>query len=116
MVIQNHTKNSSLAKKEKHCYSISSKARGLMFSPKLVDEGIIFHFDEERNIDLHMLFVFQKIDAVWLNSDKEVVGLKEGLKPFVPFIRAPAPARYVIEVASGTIKNTDTKIGDRISF
>ena len=86
---------------------------GLMFSRKLKDKGLIFVFERERIVSLHMYGVFFPIDVVYLNSDKEVVEIKKSLKPFW-FYTPKNKAKYVIELPKGSLKKTG--INDKIGF
>ena len=83
-----------------------------MFSKQ---KTLIFVFNKEKIISLHMFFVFYPIDVLFLNKNKKVVQLKENFKPFRIMI-AKKPAKYIIELPDKTIKKTNTKLGDTISF
>lgn len=106
---------SRLAKKIYVCDSLFSKATGLMFRKKLEDSAMLFLFKEDRIVGLHMLFVFQSIDVLWLDKNKKIVELKENFKPFTTYIPKNV-ARYVVELPYGKIKETKTKIGDIIDW
>lgn len=112
-MLKNITKNRILAKKSKFCKNIFSKAMGLMFSKK--NKALIFIFNKEKIILLHMFFVFHPIDVLFLNKNKKVVEIKEKFKPFT-FYTSKNKAKYIIELPYTTIKRTNTKIGDTISF
>ncbi len=112
-MLKNKSKNKVLAKRVSFCKNSFSKALGLMFSKK--GKTLIFVFDKEKMIPLHMFFVFYPIDVLFLDKNKKVVQLKESFKPFRIMI-AKKPAKYIIELPKGIIKKTNTRIGDRISF
>ncbi len=95
------------------CKTDLSKAIGLMFSRK--KKTLIFIFNKEKLISLHMFFVFYPIDVLFLDKNKKVVQLKENFKPFRILI-AKKPAKYIIELPDNTIKRTKTKVGDTIRF
>lgn len=114
-MIRNTTKKSIIAKKAEICSSTMSKAKGLMFSGKIRDKGMVFVFGREARRDLHMLFVFYPIDVIFLNKDKRVAELKENFLPFT-FYFSKKKAQYVIEVEKGKIKESRTLLGDKISF
>ena len=61
-----------------------------------------------------MLFVFFPIDVLFLDKEKKVVELKEGLKSF-GFYNPKNKAKYIIELRKGTILN-NIEIGDVIEF
>lgn len=114
-MLKNKTKNKVLAKKAKVCKNIFSKAIGLMFSDRKTLKTLIFIFNKEKTTPLHMFFVFYPIDVLFLNKNKKVIEIKENLKPF-RIIIPKKPAKYIIELPNKTIKKTNTKIGDTISF
>ena len=93
---------------------ILSKFIGLMFS-RNKNTALIFKFNKEQIILLHMLFVFYPIDVLFLNKNKIVVDKKENFMPFA-FYKSKKKAMYVIELPFGTIKKTKTGIGDKIEF
>lgn len=114
MKIRNLSKNKALASNAALCTDILPKAIGLMFSKKS-DKTLIFKFEEEKIISLHMLFVFYAIDVLFLDKNKIVVDKKEKFMPFT-FYSSKKKARYAIELPSGTAKKTKTEIGDKIEF
>ena len=113
MDIKNKTKKTLLAKNAKLCKDILSKSLGLMFSSKA--RPLIFTFKNEKIIPLHMLFVFYPIDVLFLDKNKTVTETKENFRPFT-FYTPKNNAMYVIELPENTIKQTKTKIGDKIKF
>lgn len=114
MPVKNKTKNKIIAKNAKLCDDAFSKSIGLMFSKKK-NRALIFRFNEEKTIALHMLFVFYPIDVLFLNKNKIAVDIKEIFKPFT-FYKSRKKAMYAIELPDGIIKKTKTGIGDKISF
>ena len=114
MPIKNLTKKNAISRHVKVCDDILSKSIGLMFSLKQKN-SLIFKFDEEQIISLHMLFVFYPIDVLFLNKNRIVVDKKENFRPF-SFYSSKEKAMYVIELPNGVIKKTKTEIGDKIRF
>lgn len=115
-MIRNATAKTILAHNSLFCTNTFSRARGLMFSVPLKDAGMIFIFKRNVLAAIHMLFVFFSIDIIWLNENKEIVAIKENIKPFTPHVSPSVKSRYFIELPKGTIKKTKTKEGDKISF
>jgi uncharacterized membrane protein (UPF0127 family) len=74
MYLKNTTKKTLIAKNAKVCKSIFSKTFGLMFSKKKL---LIFIFNKEKIIPLHMFFVFYPIEVSFLNKNKIVVEIKD---------------------------------------
>ena len=114
MVIKNLTKNRILEKNFKFCCNAFTKSVGLMFSKKR-KMALIFKFNKEKLIGLHMFFVFYPIDVLFLDKNKIVVDKKENFKPFA-FYNSKKKAMYAIELLEGSIRNTKTTIGDIIEF
>ena len=85
-----------------------------MFSKK-TEKSLVFDFKKEKIISLHMWFVFYPIDVLFLDNDKRVVEIKENFKPF----RLYTPknkARYVLELPDGSVRESKTRVGDRINY
>ena len=83
--------------------SLLGKFHGLMFSKK---KNLMFIFDKEESVPLHMMFVFFPIIVLYLNKEKEIVE-KTLLKPF-RFYNPKHKAKFVVEIAS-IDKKTDLK-------
>ena len=111
--IKNTTRKTILSRNAKVCSSIFSKSIGLMFSKK--KKSLVFIFEKEKIIPLHMLMVFYPIDVLFLNKSKQVVELKEKFMPF-SFYTPKKEALYIMEFPQGIIKKTRTKLGDKIEF
>ncbi|MBZ6495893.1 DUF192 domain-containing protein [Natrinema longum] len=89
--------------------SIVSQTRGLMFRRSLPDEyALAFRFESTRTRDLHTLFVFVPIDAVWVVDG--VVQRVETLRPWRGFAREKAD--LIVELPAGTA--ADVEPGDRL--
>ena len=114
MKIKNITKNKVLINSAVLCESILSKSIGLMFT-KNKKQSLIFKFDGEKTIALHMFFVFYPIDVLFLDKNKIVVDKKENFKPFT-FYNSKKKAMYAIELPNGIIKKSKTEIGNKIKF
>lgn len=110
-MILNSTRNTVISYKYKTC-GFFMKAKGLMFSSP---RTLVFEFRKEKNIPLHMLFVFFAIDVIYLDKNNKVVELKKGLRPF-SFYTPNNKAKRVIEVQQGSIKESGTRAGDVIKF
>lgn len=112
-MIYNKNKKTLLSKNYKICKNLVSKTIGLMFRRK--PASLVFVFDNEKIVSLHMFFVFFPIDVVYLNKNKIVVELKKDFKPF-GLHKPRKKAQYIIELPAATIQKTKTSIGDKIRF
>ena len=113
-MIKNLTKNIIITKNSIFIDDNFSKFIGLMFSRRQ-DKALIFEFNREKVIHLHMFFVFYPIDVLFLDKNKFVADKKENFKPFT-FYKSKKRAMYAIELQQGAIKRTKTEIGDKIKF
>lgn len=109
--------NKILAKKVKICNTDYLKLRGLMFRfSKFKDEALVFVLDKESraNASIHMFFVFFPIDVLFVNSKREIVDFKKKILPFTPLVIPKFPAKYIIELPKGTLK--DIKVKQKVSW
>jgi hypothetical protein len=93
---------------------ILPKAIGLMFKKK-VEKPLIFMFNRKQFVPLHMFFVFTPIDVLYLDSEKNIVEIKENLQPFKMY-NPKSTARFVIELPPNTISKFDIKVNQIASF
>lgn len=107
-VIINKSTKTTIATDYKICTSLFSKAKGLMFSAK---KNLVFTFNKEKRISLHMLFVFFPIWAVYLDKNKEANEIKK-LLPFISTCYPEQKAQYILELK----EKPNIKIGDKISW
>jgi uncharacterized protein len=113
MQLRNLTRKAEIVSHEKFLRTIWEKATGLMFSKKIEDTAYVFVFSAPTKVSLHMLFVFFRIDVLFLDSELKVLDLKEMFLPFT-FYSSNARSSYVIELPEGSIKRSKTRIGDKI--
>lgn len=113
-MIKNLSKNTIISNNARFCSDALSKFLGLMFCAK-EDKALIFEFNKEKIISLHMIFVFYPIDVIFLDKSRVVVDLKKDFKPFT-FYASRKKAMYAIELPNGTTKKSRTEAGDRIGF
>ena len=78
----------------KECKSILSKLRGFMFN--LSEEAILFPFKKELRVDMTMLFVFHKLQILYLDKNKKIIK-SEIRKPFEPLFFSPK-CQYILEL------------------
>lgn len=94
----------------KTCKTLFSQFRGLIFK-RLNNDGLLFIFNKERKVDLHMLFVFYTIDILFIDSKLNVIKILKRIKPFTFYISG-IKCRYILE-----LKNCKhLKVGDKVSF
>ncbi len=77
------------------CKSYFSKFRGMMFRCNNA-LPMLFIFDKEKKIPIHMLFVFFPLIVLWLDNKKRVVDRKI-LQPFQMYFPAKN-AKFIVEI------------------
>ena len=97
-----------VSQKEKYCHNLFSQGLGLMFSKR---RNLVMVFDKEIKISLHNFFVFFPIDVLVLDSEKKIVEIKRGFKPFT-FWNSLHKGKYVVELGF----SSDYKEGDLLEF
>ena len=107
-----YKKNKAMVKETRLIKSFFKQVLGLRFSRQ---RNLIFEFKKERKEIIDMFFVFYPIDLVFLNNKKEVVELKNNLKPFSVY-NSKNKAKYILEFKKNTIKDNRIKLGDKLSF
>jgi uncharacterized protein len=82
--------------------------------------GMLFAFSQDGAHSMWMKGMDTSIDMVWLNNEGQVVYLAskvpaptEGQTEFLTYTNIE-PARYVLELAAGTVESTDIKEGSKL--
>ncbi len=103
----------SFAINAKELNSSFSQAIGLMFQkPK----PVLMDFKKVRkSLGVHMLFCFWPLDLVFMDKTKNVVELKQGLKPFT-FYNVKHPSQYLLELPEGWIKKHEIALNKKLEF
>lgn len=115
ILIINLTKETKIGKVEV-ADSFFSRFMGLMFR-KNVDNGMLLKLPQSRSRHgsaIHMFFMRFPLDIVFADSDRKIVDMVTigPWKTYTPI----APANYVIELKTGSIKKFDLEIGDNLDF
>jgi uncharacterized membrane protein (UPF0127 family) len=117
MKIINKTRKSIISKDAKEARSFCSRLRGLMLTKKPQTLVLVSPKSGVESSSIHMWFMRQAIDVIWVNEIMKVVSLQENAQPWAPKIYRPRlSAKYVIECPVGTIRKTKTKEKDIVSF
>lgn len=115
ILIINLTKGTKIGKVEV-ADSFFSRFRGLMFR-KNVDNGMLLKLPQSRSRHgsaIHMFFMRFPLDIVFADSDRKIVDMVTigPWKTYTPI----APAKYVIELKTGSIQEFDLEMGDELDF
>ena len=95
-----------ISEKSKLCNNFFSKALGFMFNFSRKYDSIILN---SKNTSVHMLFVFFPLQIAWLNSELEIVDIKNAY-PFMPIVSSKKTSSYVLELK----QKKNIKVGDKI--
>lgn len=93
------------------------RQRGLSGTKSLgPNQAMLFIFPDNMKPGIWMKEMNYPIDILWVNSNSQIVHLVKNAQPssFPETFRSDVPARYVIEVSSGTIDKTGTVKGDLV--
>lgn len=107
----NTTTGQSVTAEARHYYLWRDRIRGLMFRRSIPeDAAYIFPYADIGRRGVHMLFVFEPLDVLWLQRGE--VHQKETLKPFFGYAAAHADA--FIEFPAGGADGV--RVGDKLSW
>ena len=116
MKITNKTRK-TVIEDAKEARSFLSRMKGLMLTKKPQTLVLVSPEQSITDSSIHMWFMRQPIDVIWLNKEFKVVDIYENAKPWaLKIFRPKLSAKYVVECPIGTIKRTKTKEGDIFSF
>ncbi|KZX14473.1 DUF192 domain-containing protein [Methanobrevibacter filiformis] len=96
--------------------SYYSRLKGLMFK-NTVEKGLVFKIPKSKTSftsAIHMFFMLIPIDILFIDEN-DVIYDMISIKPWKTY-QPKYPAKYVIELEKGTIKNNNLSIGDEIHF
>lgn len=82
------------------------------------DRGMVFDFGVPSEYCMWMKDMNFSLDMLWLNDNKEIVYMIEGVSPdtYPKSFCGADTARYIVEVNSGIIKAADLHVGQRLKF
>jgi uncharacterized membrane protein (UPF0127 family) len=97
------------------------RAMGLMFRPSLAaDRGMLFVFDALGFHSIWMKNCRFPIDIVWLDQDKNVVHVADGVPPCkaepCPTYQPLRRSAYVLELNAGEARREKIRVGSSLSF
>lgn len=99
----------------------ADRAMGLMFRPSLpVDQGMLFVFAESDFHGIWMKNCKFPIDILWLDEERRVVHLEEGVPPCTaepcPVYQPLRKASYVVELNAGQARREKAVVGASLEF
>ena len=102
--------------------SSEEQTKGLSIKDSLKsNEGMIFPYESPRTLRLWMKDMKFPIDILWLDADKKVVHIEEGLQPCGPLLPCPSytpdvQAQYVLETVAGFSSANGITTGIPVEF
>lgn len=112
MIIRNDTKNTSLVDKGKVADTFFARLKGLLGSSTLTKgEGLLITHEKS----IHTFFMRYPIDVVYIDKNWQVIKVDCNMVPF-RLGGYVAKAACILELPGGTIEETQTTIGDQLSF
>jgi len=117
MKITNTTRGTIVSNDAREAKSFMSRLRGLMLTKKPQTLVLVCSKSGIEPASIHMFFMRQAIDVIWVNEKNRVVSVYENAKPWALRIFRPRlSAKYVVECPVGTIKSSKAQEGDSFSF
>lgn len=97
------------------------KQIGLMFREKIYpDQGMLFIFKQPEIQSFWMKNMKFSIDILWLDEDKRIIHIEQNVPPCesedCPSYTGLIPAKYVLELKEGCVKEHRLELSDRIDF
>ena len=122
-MITNKTRGTVLCKTYELAQSPWQKTRGLMFRDTLPENhGMLFKFTRTTSAGMWMFGMRFPIDILFLDSSKRVLRVIENARPLGLSWRtwrlysSPYPASYALEIPSGKVGKTNTRVRDTLEF
>ena len=110
-MIINLAKNKIIARNPVFAVSFMARGRGMI--GRNFDDFDAMVFSGCNCI--HTMLMSIKIDILFISSDNSICEIRERLLPWKPFVRC-SKAVTTIELPEGTIKRTETEVGDIINL
>ncbi|HHS82773.1 MAG TPA: DUF192 domain-containing protein [Devosia sp.] len=94
-----------------------SRAKGLMFRQSIDDDkGMLFDFQQERQVSFWMRNTFIPLDMIFIAADGTIRNIHANARPQDPTsIPSDGPVRFVLEIGGGRAAELGLKAGDTIS-
>lgn len=92
------------------------QALGLMYRTELADDhGMLFPYDEERELSMWMHNTYIPLDMVFIRADGTVARIEVKAEPLSDrVIRSGEPVTGVLELAGGAAERLGLKPGDKV--
>ncbi|MAU97813.1 MAG: hypothetical protein CMP81_18350 [Fulvimarina sp.] len=111
-----HTKNGKHSVMVELALTPKDREVGLMNRSEMpADQGMLFRFDETRNVAMWMKNTLIPLDMLFIDDAGKVVTIKTNAQPLsLDVIPSGQPVRYVLELNGGAAARYGVAIGDRL--
>lgn len=111
-----HTKNGEHPVMVELALTPKDREVGLMNRSEMpADQGMLFRFDETRNVAMWMKNTLIPLDMLFIDDAGKVVTIKTNAQPLsLDVIPSGQPVRYVLELNGGAAARYGVAIGDRL--
>jgi uncharacterized membrane protein (UPF0127 family) len=94
---------------------------GLMYRKTInPDQGMLLVFEQENLYSIWMKNMNIPLDILWLDGEKRIVHIERNVPPCkedpCPTYTSQLPAKYVLELKTGSVNEHRLKMYDRIEF
>lgn len=97
--------------------SYEAQMLGLMHRQSMEEsQGMLFIMDENEIQSFWMLNTYIHLDIVFIDENKKIISIQEGVPESLRQVISPSPAKYVLEVNKGVCLQKGISIGDLIMF
>jgi len=99
----------------------AQREKGLMHRKELdKNKGMLFVFDKEGIYPFWMKNTLIPLDIIWIDSNSKVVFISQNVQPckslICPSILPAGPAKYVLEINAGKVKEIGLEVGDELKI
>jgi hypothetical protein len=112
MLLVNKTNNEVISENLMTADSFFKRLKGLMFTKELPEEDALHIIPCN---EIHMFFMNYSIDVLYLDRDRKIVHMDEGMQPG-KIGKIVKNAVSVIELPDGKIKTKSLEIGQMLEF
>ena len=91
---------------------------GLMYRENIAEsQGMLFVFDKEQQLSFYMKNTLIALDILFINGEQEIINIYKNTQPMsTNTIKSLLPAKFVLELKSGSCERLGIEEGLRITY